>query len=1140
MSRVGLVIGLGLTLVCSVIMDELVADEAQPLTLTWSLGSDMRVGQARANPNSDREGQACWHFLRTTSSQGPVESRQWLRDGKYTLLTEASEKLFDSPLDGWAYRAERREAPLVGRVADDYEVGLTFRAGDLLVAPGSEHALVIGWRSPVFGMLEVRGSFEHGQTCCGVNSRIKWYVERGLAPDLKQGFSPTLLAAGESDFGTPSQRGTFQLSEQAVKPDDYLYFIVDAAADGTATPHYGDGTRFEVTLTVRDVRRPPPPRFESDILPMLAQKCHDCHGADLQEAKLDLRTLSTILRGGESGPAVVSGDPQMSLLLDLVAKGQMPPDPQNQLTSTELGLLRQWIQAGTPASESPVVLPPHSQITDDDRSYWAFQPPKKRPVPKVRNQELVRTPIDAFLLAKLEERELAFSPEADREILIRRAYFDLLGLPPDPQAVKQFVQDTRTNAYEWMIEELLAAPQYGERWGRHWLDAAGYVDGKLDNDLGTMYPSKGIWRYRDYVIRAFNEDKPFDRFLVEQLAGDELVDWRKASHFDEETLELLTATGFLRHVDDHTDFPQYGIEKRYEVIQETLDMVSTAVLGLTMECCRCHNHKYDPLPQRDYYRLMACFEPAFNVQAWKAPKDRYLADVAPAEKEVIDRDNAELDRQVAECTQREAAVREQVRQRIFASRLAALPEPLRVDTKQALELPAANRDAVQKYLVEKFQPALQVSPAQIDEGLTEPEKAALQASAQERAALAARKKSYGIIQALWDVGSPPTSYVHRRGNVKAPGVLVQPGFPEVLQPPGESASAVSTRTAGESSGRRLALAEWLTNPEHPLTARVYVNRVWHHHFGRGLVETLGNFGRSGSPPTHPELLDWLAVDFREHGWSTKRLHRMMMLSTAYRQVSRRPSETVAPLVAQSHADPAAAANRFASAGTSTESSLHHASGSTLEPRVMALQSGEERDPDNRLLWRMNLRRLEAETVRDAILRSSGALDSTAGGPPIEITSPADGLSQAKSAPTPTSANRRSIYLFARRVYPLKFLEVFDMPIVPVNCTQRTQSTTVLQSLALLNSEFLFVQADQMATRLVAVKEIDRAARIDHAFRMAYARSPSSAEATQSLAFVREQVLSYESAGQMPDQAERSALTDLCHMLLASNEFLYVD
>jgi len=1092
--------------------------------MTWSLRNEFLTGVARQNPNADGDGQPVWHFLRTTRSEGPVESRQWLRDGRYTALSDAEDKLFSSPLDGWAYRNKDPLAPAIGKLSAEYDIGLKFAPGDILIAPGPDHAIVVGWRSPVGGLLEIDGIFEHGQNCCGDNSRVRWFVDRGPAPNEMRGFTPTVLASGEADFGTPTQRGEFHIRDQVVRPDDYVYFIVDAFADGTATPHFGDGTRLEVTITVRNAVMPPPPSFENDVLPLLAAKCHDCHGSDVQEARLDLRSLSEILRGGENGPAIVRGEPDSSLLIDLAASGQMPPEENDKLSAEELALLRRWIKIGAPADEKLVALSPHAQVTDADRSYWAFQPPRKAAEPTVLNEARVRTPIDRFLLARLEQKGLDFSPDANKAVLIRRAYLDLIGLPPEPAAVDAFLKDERPNAYELLIDELLKSPHYGERWGRHWLDAAGYVDGKLDNDLGTMYPNNGIWRYRDYVIQAINDDMPFDQFLIEQIAGDELVDWRDAETFDERTKKLLTATGFLRNVDDHTDFDQYGIEKRYEVVNETLDMFSTAVLGLTFECCRCHNHKYDPLPQRDYYRLMACFEPAFNPHSWKKPKDRYLADVSPKERTAIDQRNMEIDQQVAELSKGEATLRQQVRQRALETRINSIPEVIRSDVQQAVETKAEQRSEVQKYLAEKFAATLAIADADIDAAFTDTEKASLKASADQRATLSAQKKSYGVIQALWDVGPPPVSHVHRRGNVQAHGVLVKPGFPEILQP----VASVGFRSAkappfaerkatnpshedlisdlsdaqGETSGRRLALARWLTQPDHPLTARVFVNRVWHHHFGRGIVETLGNFGHSGNQPSHPELLDWLAVDFIEHGWSIKQLHRQIMLSTAYRQSSRRPAR-------------------------STEDSA-------------AIISGELIDPENRLWWRMNLRRMEAEIVRDSVLAMAGSLDRTAGGPPVEITNPADGLSEAKPSPTPTSPNRRSVYLFARRVYPLKFLEIFDAPIMPVNCTQRTNSSTVLQSLAVLNSEFLFSQADKLAARIIESvgSEIEPCVKLG--FQITFSRMPTERELAMSVAFLNEQEQGYVSIGNPAEKTRPLALADFCHMLLSSNEFLYVE
>lgn len=915
-----------------------------------------------------------------------------------------------------------------------------------------------------------------------------------------------LLILGLSTTGL-AQNESSQSSKRSLR-EAFPTERPEALADESVSPHSSDGTRLNVQLTDRIATPSQITSFEKDIAPLLASKCHACHGEESQESMLDLRTVSEMLRGGENGPAIVRGNPQASLLFDLVSSGQMPPDKEDRLTAAERNVLERWILAGAPAEESIVSLPSRSTITKEDRDFWAFRSPLKIEEPIVRNKHRVRNSIDSFLLAKLEEKGLGYSDEADRSVMIRRAYFDLLGVPPEPDAVRAFLMDDRPDAYEWLIDALLKSPLYGERWGRHWLDAVGYVDGKLDNDLGTMYPSQGIWRYRDYVIESFNSDKPFDQFLIEQIAGDEMVDWRKMPRFDKRTLELLTATGFLRNVDDHTDFPQYGIEKRYEVVNETLDMFSTSIFGLTMECCRCHNHKYDPLPQRDYYRLMACFEPAFNVHEWKPPKERFLADVSLQEQAEIDQRNKELDQKVAELSKSELAIREKVRLRVRELHFAALPESIRDDVRQAIELKPEQRSEIQKYLVEKLSANLKVAESDIDAALTDSEKQSLQASAEERAGLLTQKKSYDKIQALWDVGKPPISHVHRRGNVHARGALVQAGFPEILQTESSSVASRDADALGETSGRRLALAKWLTQSSHPLTARVFVNRVWHHHFGRGIVETLGNFGRSGSAPTHPELLDWLAVDFMEHGWSIKRLHRQIMLSTAYRQTSRRSVPSATGL-SQSAQDPVHAGPHAA-------------------------------DPENRLLWRMNLRRIEAEIVRDSLLSVSGSLDRTAGGPPVEISNPANGLSEAKSSPTPTSQNRRSVYLFARRVYPLKFMEIFDAPIMPVNCTQRINSATVLQSLALLNSEFMFEQADRLANRIARTAGTDLEQRIRSGFQLVFSREPTDREIVMSVSFLKEQQNNLKPVEPLEEKAAHKSLADFCHMLLSSNEFLYIE
>jgi hypothetical protein len=843
-----------------------------------------------------------------------------------------------------------------------------------------------------------------------------------------------------------------------------------------------------LTLSLASFVSAEPPSFEKDIRPILNQKCGDCHGADLQEGQLDLRTVSELLRGGENGPAIMSGKPEASLLVDILERGQMPPGKKDKLTPAELKLVREWVKAGAPSAEKLVALPPRGQVSDKDREHWAFQPPKQAPVPTVKARDRVRSPIDSFLLARLEAKKLSFSPEADRPTLIRRAYFDLVGLPPSPEAVAAFVTDKREDAYERLVDELLKSPHYGERWGRHWLDAAGYTDTHWDGDAASLHLHENLWKYRDYVIRAFKDNKPIDRFLTEQLAGDELVDWRFAAKFTNADRDLLVATGYLRAVEDHTNDPQYGIEKKYEVLFEAMEVFSSSTLGLTMECCRCHNHKYDPIPQRDYYRLMAHFESALNVREWKNRSARVLPDVSQTEKAAIDAHNAQLDRQIAELKGRVSGVRQRCRERVLAGRLASIPEPIRADVQQSLAVEPMKRTEVQKYLASKFQAYLAITGAEIDKALVEAEKAEIAALAKKEGELAAGRMSHGHIQALWDMGTPPVSRVFRRGVIGNSGVLVQPGFPEILRRPGQPESK-SPAPTGATSGRRLALAGWVTSRDNPLTARVFVNRVWHHHFGRGIVDTLGNFGRSGAEPTHPELLDWLAVDFQTNGWNLKRLHKHIMTSTAYRQA-------------------------------------HQIGKAEREAAVKV-------DPANQLLWRSQLKRLDAEIVRDAILAASGQIDLTAGGPPVKFDTPTSGDSR-------TDSRRRSIYLLARRVYPLKFLELFDAPIIPVNCTQRTNSANVLQSLAVLNSEFVIGQAGHLADKIAKEAGEQPAARVRLAYQRVLNRLPRETEEAKCVAFLRDQANACVQEKVAPQKAGRDALADLCQMLFATNEFLYVE
>ncbi len=845
-------------------------------------------------------------------------------------------------------------------------------------------------------------------------------------------------------------------------------------------------------------------RFAEEALPIFQAKCLACHGQENPPGNLDLRTLEGILKGGENGPVVVEGASDQSILIRMVSSGSMPPpDVGSGLTDQEIQSLRAWIDSSHFGPDlttqerqtfSPAEAP---EITEKDRRFWAFRKPVAAALPQVRNKDRVRTPIDAFIQARLESKGLDLSPEASRATLMRRAYFDLIGLPPTLEEMEAFLSDPGADAYERLIDRLLESPHYGERWGRHWLDLVGYTDiAGFDNDLPIVGVFEGMWRYRDWVAESLNRDKPYDQFLTEQLAGDELVDWRSAREYTPETVQLLTATGFLRNGLDRTDLDIVNLPgERYSVLFDLMEQVSTGLIGLTVGCARCHSHKFDPIPQRDYYRLLSVFTPAYNPMRWKQPKDRSLPDVSQPDREAIERHNAEIDGPQKKLEEELAGLRQPYEESLLEEKLLKVSEEVRADVKAALGTPEEKRNEVQTYLAKKFEKLLEVTPEEVQEALNKEDREEASRIKKKIETLQGYRRSFNKIQALYDVGAAPLTRLLQRGDIESPGPRVTPGVLEVLSPPGRSTIEKPADTRGESSGYRLGLAQWLTSRDHPLTARVLVNRVWHHHFGRGIVATPGNFGRMGSPPSHPELLDWLSVDFMEQGWTLKRLHRMIMVSSVYRQSWRQPEDS----------------------------------------------AGHQLDPENRLLWRMNLKRLEAEAVRDAILVASGKLDRRLGGAPALLEHDAAGLQTVKATEEdPNAPYRRSLYILARRNYPLNFLENFDYPKVQVNCTARTNSVTPLQSLTLMNDPFLVEQAMYLAERVREQAGDDPEKRVERAYQIALSRQPTPDEARISEDHLRKQERNYRLANTPPEKASQAALANLCQTLFATNEFLYLD
>jgi hypothetical protein len=687
------------------------------------------------------------------------------------------------------------------------------------------------------------------------------------------------------------------------------------------------------------------PAFDRDVKPVFTRHCAACHSAAGKlKAGLDLGTRDGVLRGGAAGPVVVPGNSGQSLLTQVVG-----PDGSPHIA------LAKWINALPPATGIGSARTPTT-------THWAFAPPIRPAVPAVTAKEWVRGPIDAFILAKLEAKGLRPAPPAAKADLLRRAYYDLTGLPPSPEDVRAFLADDSPGAFETVVDRLLASPAYGERWGRHWLDLARYADsGGFHNDLARP----NAWRYRDYVIAGFNADKPFPQFVREQLAGDEIAPG---------DADALVATGFGRNGpsnDDNMGKSPKDLERyRLDELDGVIGTTFGTFLGLTAGCARCHDHKYDPITQRNYYELLAVFD-----------------------------------------------------------------------------------GTVKKELPFPGEPVEKGKPKNPDRG----------------------------IMALVDAGAKPRpTRLLWRGDVNSPGPEVAPAVPAAL------ARAALPFPAGTTAGRRVVLADWVASPENPLTYRVLANRVWQHHFGSGLVATPGNFGKSGATPTHPELLDFLALELVANGGRLKPLHKAILLSATYRQSSRH--------------DPAAAAL----------------------------------DPENALLWRQNKRRLEAEAVRDGILAVAGTLNPTAGGPGVKPRIRPDLLPASQRNKWPVVAAegpehwRRSVYVYAKRQLLFPMLELFDAPTTTDVCDRRTVSVVPTQALLLLNDEFVNDQAKHFADRVRSEAGPDVAKQVERALYLAFGRPPTAARVAEGVAFVK----------QRGGGAE--AFADLCHVLFNCNEFIYLD
>ncbi len=859
--------------------------------------------------------------------------------------------------------------------------------------------------------------------------------------------------------------------------------------------------------------------YEGHIFPLFRTHCFDCHGAaEEMQGGLDLRQMRRMVQGGESGPAIVPGNADQSYLVQRVRSGEMPPGDA-RLSDAEISTLERWIALGAPtARPEPESIAPGIGITQEDRDYWAFQPIRRPPIDFYSEQERVRTPIDALLLSAMPQG-LGFAADASRETLVKRAYLDLVGLPPGPEEMQRWLSDSTEEWYSSLINELLASARYGERWARHWLDVAGYADSEGYNARDTERPWS--WKYRDYVIRSFNADKPFDRFIVEQLAGDELAGPRDGD-WNEDQIELLTATGFLRMGADGSGSGADDSDSRNQVMVETLKIVSSSLLGLSVGCAQCHDHRYDPIPHSDYYALRAVFEPALDWRAWRTPEQRRVSLYTAAELAEAERIEVDIQKVYQEQNAQETKYMEQA----LTTELEAFEPPLRDRLRSAYETPGDKRTDEQHALLDGH-PQIKINSGNLYQYIStwrEEQKAF-----EERAnKVRATKPKEEFLRALVEPeGHAPPTHLFHRGEHQQPQDIIMPAALTVLCTSGDRFTIPTDDDRLPSTGRRLNYARWLTSGRHPLVARVVANRVWMHHFGRAIVDTPGEFGRLGMQPTHPELLDWLADELMRRGWSLKQLHRTIMLSTAYRQSATRTSEA------------------------------------------------DALDPDNHFYSRKSMMRLEAETIRDRMLFVSGSLSEEMGGPSIAVTENDSGQFVVDGAEP-----RRSVYIQSRRSHPVAMLRAFDSPLMVTNCERRTSSTVATQSLMLMNGEFTLQQAAKLAQRATSeapaltservalageIPDADSVSDADsdsdqstvtapssgqvafagalHAWSLAYCREPDQDEMRIAVRFLADQVEYWQQhTDDLPEEVDvyQQALTNLCHAMLSSNEFLYVD
>jgi len=899
--------------------------------------------------------------------------------------------------------------------------------------------------------------------------------------------------------------------------------------------------------------------FEKDVRPLLVKYCYECHSAGDVDGGLNLDSKAGVASGGDSGVVVVAGAPEQSLLIEAVRYKnqdlQMPP--KGRMSDAAIAILEKWVRLGVPDSRTenrPGTVRPTGMTIEDGRDFWSFKPVADPAVPSVENGDWVQTPIDAFVLAKLEGRKTGPAEQADKRTLIRRVTFDLIGLPPTPEEIAAFLADKSSDAFEKVVERLLESPQYGVRWGRHWLDVARYAD---SNGLDENLAFGNAWRYRDYVVDSFNDDKPFDQFLIEQLAGD-LVPGS--------TRETKTATGFL--VLGAKVLAEPDKEKLFmDTIDEQLDTIGKAFLGMTIGCVRCHDHKFDPIKQTDYYALAAILKSTRTFGDTQTGVIKHWHEYSMAtEDELADlkKINAELAKKKSAASSFKSRATVKLRDEARAkaadylaaaakfspdtslTEVSAIAEPLGLhprilhhcrlhlhyhaddpvfaqwhslkSSEDGEEEEAAKQiETHYRSLFEKVESALAAARKKdaktktLDDKSLEPVRAALYDLSgflavppkpefafdeetlaeyyrlMEDARLAESNAPDGpSIMGVADGPVLTSLPIHIRGSHRNFGEPVGREFPEVMR-----TSSVRPVLPRNQSGR-LELARWMASTQHPLTARVYVNRVWRWHFGAGIVKSTENFGRLGDRPSHPELLDWLARRFMESGWSTKELHRLILSSNTYQMASSHSDATIA-----------------------------------------------EADPENRLLWKFGLRRLEAEQIRDSILAVSARLDAELGGKTVPLRNRQFVFNHTSVDHTKYDSLRRSLYLPVIRNNVYSLFSQFDFPDPTMPTGSRNATVVAPQALLMMNAGLVMESADHLAKMLLN-EGLDNAGRVNLAYERALGRLPSESESKRSLVFISDATSTgLTDAANVDTEAEHRAWSMFCQSLFASNEFIYL-